>query len=165
MKKFVWLVLLALLLTGCSAQETFETVSDDAVQSVMAPMGEISIALPEDAAVPSMDNDEAGKIYLCDGYTITVQSFPSGDLNGTVREVTGFERDRLTIMQTECDGIRRYDCAWSAAGEGGDWVARTAILDDGNYHYAVTVMGDHSIAGEQAETWQAVLDSVTINSD
>lgn len=165
MKKLGLLVLLIFLLTGCSAQETFETISDDVLQSAMAPMGQISITLPEDAAVPSMDNDEAGKIYLCDGYTVTVQTLSGGDLNATLRNVTGYEKDRLTVIQTELSGICRYDCAWSTVGEGGDWVARTTVLDDGNYHYAVSVMAESSVAGEQAEAWQTVLDSVCLSND
>ena len=48
----------------------------------------------------------------------------------------------------------RYDCAWTAAGETGSRIGRATILDDGNYHYTMTVMADSADAGTLQETWQ-----------
>lgn len=165
MNKCWVILLLVLFLSGCSAQETFETVSDDYDISAMAQMQQLQLTLPENAAVTTMENDETGKIYLCDGYTVTVQTMGAGDLNKTLRQVTGFSEDQLTIMQTQKDGFTRYDCVWCAAGEGGDQVCRAAILDDGSYHYAVTVMAEQSVAGQQTETWQSILNSLNLSTD
>ena len=155
---------MALLLSGCAAQETFETLSDDYDISAMAQMQQLQLTLPEDAAVTTMENDETGKIYLCDGYSVAVQTMQAGDLNKTLRQVTGFSKEQLTVMQTRKDGITRYECVWSAAGEGGDQVCRAAILDDGSYHYAVTVMAEQAAAGQQTKTWQSILDSITLST-
>lgn len=164
MKKF-WIVLaLALLLTGCSAQETYETLSDDYLQPAMAQLQQVVLTLPEEAAVQSMENDTAGKLYLCDGYTLTVQTVDGGDLDRTVRQLTGFSKDQLTVMETERNGVKRYQCVWTAAGEGGDHVGRALVLDDGSYHYAVTVMAQSAIAGELAQTWQDIFDSVSLST-
>ena len=46
MKKCLLLVCLGLLLTGCSSVETFETVTDEYVQPVMATMQQAVMALP-----------------------------------------------------------------------------------------------------------------------
>ncbi len=165
MKK-MWVILaLSLLLAGCGSQQTFETVDDVQAAPVMAQMQRISLALPKEAAVPAMENDNGEKLYLCNGYTVAVQTMEAGDLDRTLRQLTGFKRDQLTLMQTEQAGIKRYDCVWSTAGEGEDQVCRAAVLDDGSYHYAVTVMAEFSAAGELTETWRTILNSVSLSTD
>jgi len=118
--------------------------------------------LPSEAVAPVLQSPDAGKLYLCDGYVLTVQTFDGGDLDETMRQVTGFSREQLTCMQTQSGDIKRYACVWSAAGEGGDHVGRAVILDDGSYHYAVSVTADFASAGELAQTWQELLNSVTL---
>lgn len=165
MKK-VWCVLaFALLLSGCAGGKRLETVTDDMEAPVMAQMKEITVALPKNAAVETLDNGTDGKIYLCDGYTVTVQILPGGDTEKTFRELTGFSKDQLTVMQRETSGYKRYDCVWSAAGEAEDLVARGTVLDDGFFHYAVTVSAPFSDAGDLSETWQSILASVTLSTD
>lgn len=164
MKK-CWLILIfALLLTGCSAQETFETISDIYAVPASVTMYEVQLSLPDEAASPSMEADDGSKIYLCDGYTVTVQTMQAGDLDRTLREVSGFSKEELTIMKTRKDDVTCYESAWCAAGEGEDQICRSVILDDGNYHYAVTVMANYSLAGELSAVWQHILDSVSLVS-
>ena len=156
------MIVLMLAFSGCAAQETFETVNDEYVESAMVSMQQVVLKLPEDAAVPVLENETAGKLYLCDGYTLSVQTMEAGDLDKTFQEVTGFHREGLSVLKTEINGIECHSCAWAAAGEGGDQVARTMVLNDGNYHYAVTVMTDASKAGELAQVWQDIFSSVTL---
>lgn len=164
MKK-CWLVLALLLcLTGCSATETLETVSDVYDVPVMVQMQKLELTLPKEAAAASMENPDAGRIYLCDGYTLTVQTLDAGDLDRTLRQLTGYGRQQLTVMQTKRGDAACYESVWSAAGEGGDQVGRAVILDDGGYHYAVTVMADSAVAGDLTATWQEILDSVKLVS-
>lgn len=164
MKKILIAVALVLFLSGCGAQETFETVSDVVDMPVMAQAQQIELKLPKDAAAASMENPNAGKIYLCDGYTLTVQTMEAGDLDRTLRQLTGYGRQQLTIMETRQGKTKRYESVWTAAGEGGDQVGRAVILDDGNYHYAVTVMADFSTAGELTPVWQELLASAKLVS-
>lgn len=164
MKKCWILLVLTLFLTGCGAQQTFETVSDVQNVSAMAQMQQVELALPKEAATASMENPDAGKIYLCDGYTLTVQTMEAGDLDRTLRQLTGYSREQLTVMETQRSGIARYESVWTAAGEGGDQIGRAVILDDGSYHYAVTVMGDFTTAGDLTPVWQEILGSVKLVS-
>lgn len=165
MKKCWILLTLVLLLSGCSAQETFETVSDDFLLPVTAEPKRLQLVLPEEAAVQTMQSNEEEKIYLCDGYTLTTHCLAAGDLNSTFRQLTGHTPDQLTVMQTECVGTERYETVWSAVGEGGDQVGRALILDDGNYHYAVTVMASSALSGALTDTWGEIFDSVTLGTD
>ena len=152
-----------LLLSGCAAQPVFETVSDQLDIPAVAPVRQLQVSLPKEATTPTLQSEESGKLYLCDGYTLSIQTMEAGDLDATMRSLTGFAREQLTVMETLKHGIKRYDCVWSAAGEGGDQVARAVILDDGNYHYAVTVMADFASAGDLADTWKSILDIVSLS--
>lgn len=162
MKKVCFVLVLALFLTGCG-RETFETVSDIYDVPALAQPRQLELALPEEAAVQSMESSE-GILYLCDGYTLTLQTMDAGDLDRTLRQCTGFTKDQLTVMETQHDGVKRYDCVWSAAGEGGDQVGRAAVLDDGSCHYVVTVMANFAAAGDLADTWENILDSISLSS-
>ena len=164
MKKCWVLLALALVLSGCGTQETFETLSDHYAQQASAVLYEVKVALPEEAAVPAMEAQDGSKLYLCDGYTVTVQTMEAGDLDRTVRNTTGYSKDSLTVMQTQKDGVKRYECVWSAAGEGEDAVGRAVIMDDGACHYVVSVMANYTQAGELSATWKHILDSVELIS-
>ena len=69
MKKCIILVLITILiLSGCGAQETMETISDEQAAPVMAQMREISLVLPEEAASPAVEADSE-RLYLCRFWT------------------------------------------------------------------------------------------------
>lgn len=163
MKKVSILLALLLLLTGCGGNEVFERVED-----VYAPVAEtpkkLALSLPKDAAVATVSGS-SGTLYLCDGYTVAVETLSGGDLNRTFKTITGFSSDRLTVMAREKDGITAYRCVWTSAGEGGDQVGRSLILDDGAFHYAVTVMASASDAIALQDAWQSLFQSVTLRTD
>ena len=159
MKKLIFALSFLLLLTGCAAQETFETVSDQNMQPVMATLQQLTLMLPEEAAAPAMESPEQGKLYLCDGYTLTVQTMVSGDLDQTLQHLTGFTRDQLTVMETEQADVRRIQCVWTAAGEGGDCVGRALVLDDGNYHYVLSATVPAEKIEEYQEIWNGIFET------
>ena len=56
--KRVWILLpLVLLLSGCGAQETLETVADDIPAQSVAQMREISVRLPDNVVSPVLQSD------------------------------------------------------------------------------------------------------------
>ena len=149
------------MLTGCAGRQVWETVNDPWVE-VAAPCREVKLKLPAEAMTPVLQNPGAGQLYLCDGYTLAVQTLNGGDLDATMRQITGFSLDALTCIQTACGEYEKYECVWSAAGEGSDQVGRAVVLDDGHYHYAVSVMADHVTAGTLTQAWQKLLGSVSL---
>lgn len=160
MKKLCFLVAFVLLMAGCQAAQTFERVEDVyGSQPQMAPR-QVTLLLPEEVQTIASDS---GRLYLCDGYDVTVETLASGDLSRTVQQLTGFSTDALTMLQTAAAGVDRYECVWTAAGENGDTVGRAVVLDDGQYHYCVTVMGNAKTAGELSTQWQTLLSSVHLN--
>lgn len=161
MKK-CWILVLLVFLTGCSAAETFETVGDDVYLPAMAELREISVEIPQDASVQVMEKDAQGKLYLCQDYALTVQTFESGDLEKTIQSLCGYSSNGLQLMQTEDGGLKRTDWVWTCAGEGGDQVGRAMVLDDGSYHYCLTAMAAAEIVGTLEDQWNRVFTSVTL---
>lgn len=163
MKK-VWLIILAaLMLSGCAASETFETVGDDyGAMQVLSP-SKLTFAIPADAAAPVIQGND-GALYFCDGYEIMVQTLTGGDLDRSLRSLTGYDSNSLTVMTTQIVDTVRHECAWISAGEAGDHVGRTVIIDDGVYHYSLSVMAPADEAGSLQESWQELFSSVKLQS-
>lgn len=163
MKKLLIAVLVCLLLQGCGQPEVFETMSDQYLVPETPEAQETSFWLPEGAALQVSGG--SGEMYLCDDFTVSVQTFPSGDLDATLRSVTGYGKDRLSLLQWKTAQGTRTDCAWASQGEEGDLVARTLVLDDGNWHYTLTVQADAQKAAELAATWADMFHSFKLGQE
>ena len=163
MKKWILICAVLLGLTGCGQPEVLETVSDTYEIAQLPEAEETSFWLPEGAAL-SVSGGE-GKLYVCDDFTASVQVLVSGDLDATLRSVTGYNRDRLELLGWKTNQGQRWECAWACAGEAGDTVARTLVLDDGNYHYTLTVQADAEKGGELALIWQEVFNSFRLGQE
>lgn len=144
MKKWLAVSVLALLLSGCAQAPVMETVADEWVIPVAARPRQIALELPGEALACAMESD-TGRIYFGDSYEICVQTRTAGDLNATLEELTGFSREELTVMQTRDTDADRLEFVWAAAGENGDRLGRGIILDDGDYHYCLTVLQDADV--------------------
>ena len=161
MKIIVCVLCLVLLLSGCKTLD-FETISDQFIPLQETSASKMTVALPEDAI--QISYHETGRLYCCDGYDMTMEILPSGDISQTIRELTGYSQDCLTVLETGSGELDRYECSWIAAGEGSDQVGRTVILDDGNYHYAISVTACAEDAGSLQQVWQELLKSLSIQS-
>lgn len=158
--KIVVLALLAALLCGCSSQEVYETVADEQLVPVMAQPGQITVRLPGEAALPVMEND-SGRLYLCQGYEIALQTLTGGDVDGTLRTLTGYGREEMTVLETLRSDMPCYEFTWACAGEGGDQIGQGILMDDGSYHYCMTVLWDT----EEKSTGQTVWSDVFASFD
>ena len=158
MKKMLVFALVTMLLSGCAAEETLETIADDPVQPVMAQPREIAVSLPGEASIPTMEGD-TGRMYLADDYEIYIQTLESGDLDATIQTVSGYSKDSLTVINTESDGIERYEFVWVSAGENGERLGRGVVLDDGSHHYVMTVLRDADTTETSQIVWNDVFSS------
>lgn len=154
-------ILFCLLLAGCGTEETFETISDELILPVMAQPGSISVQLPGETALPVVENDN-GRVYVCNEYEIVLQTLAAGDLEETLKTVSGLSREDLTVMETFLDGVSRYEFVWAAAGETGDRVGRGVVLDDGNYHYCMSILRDAEETAKSQVNWDQVVSSFSI---
>lgn len=160
MKILVVILALVTVLAGCSAPQL------EGVEDVYAPNGEVvmknlNFDLPPDADTQVMEAD-AGKLYFCEGYEIMVQTFAGGDLDCTLQQVSGYDRSGVTVFKTKESGVDRYDCVWVSASDHGDQVSRAVVLDDGRYHYCISVTAAAAEAGSLQESWQSIFASLTL---
>jgi hypothetical protein len=163
MRKIVWILTLSLVLCGCGAQETMETVADEMVVPVLAEPREIFVALPEDSALPVMES-ENGTLYICRDYDVMIQTVEAGDLDETVRRVSGFGVEDLTVIETGEGELDRYEFVWTSAGELGQQIGRATILDDGTWHYVLSATMDAKKIGEYQEVWNGIFESFSLVS-
>jgi hypothetical protein len=162
MKKLWILLLVALLLTGCGKKATLETIGDVQDTPVAATMQQVLVDLPPELSTPTLQDEGAGKLHLCDDYTVMVQTLEAGDLKRTIQTATGMDMENLQMIQTKQGAAKRYQFVWASNGENGIQVGRACILDDGAYHYVLTAMADESKAGKVQPTWQEIFASFRV---
>lgn len=163
MKKGWILAVLAtgLMLWGCQAEPTLETIADEWVQSVMAQPRQISVNLPDGALAPVLESDSE-QVYLSDDYEIIIETLSAGDLNATVEHLSGYSRDNVTLVRTQQGDADRYEFVWASAGENGDRLGRAVILDDGDFHYCMSVLRDADTTKTSQIVWSDVFDSFSL---
>ena len=163
MKKGWILAVLAagLMLWGCQAEPTLETIADEWAQSVMAQPRQISVNLPDGALAPVLESDSE-QVYLSDDYEIIIETLSAGDLNATVEHLSGYSRDNVTLVRTQQGDADRYEFVWASAGENGDRLGRAVILDDGDFHYCMSVLRDADTTKTSQIVWSDVFDSFSL---
>ena len=158
MKRWICTLLSAVLLCGCHGEQTMETVADEWLVPVMAQPREISVRLPDELLLPVLEQGSR-QLYISDGYELMLDVQDAGDLSATICNISGYEKDSLTVIQTRQEGTERYDFVWTAMGENGDRLGRGVILNDGNYHYCLSVLREQ---GESAVVWRDVFSSFSL---
>lgn len=162
MKKLMVMLLLCALMTGCATVPTFETVGDDVMIPVMGQAKQVVLSLPDGAAVPVVNSDDGSRLFLCDGYELMIHTRSGGDLNATVKTLCGYDADKVTVLQSQKGGIKRYEWVWTTAGEGGDQIGRAVVLSEGGYHYCVCAMAGSDAAGNLEQEWADIFNSITL---
>lgn len=166
MKKIWWIVCMLGLLTGCSTMETFETLGDIShVSATLPEPTDLVLKMPANAALEVSLEDGGVSMYSCDGYTMVLQMLKAGNLEATIRTLSGFAPENVTILETACGDHMRYDWVWTAVAEEGDLVCRGAVLDDGIYHYALYTIAPSQNAGEVKEDWNELFGSFCLETE
>jgi hypothetical protein len=161
--KKVWLILMLLLvLTGCGAKKLEPMLDVYAPESLPEP-AQVVLDLPQEAGMEGFAG-EAGRLYLCEGYCIAVESLAGGDMNATLRQLTGYDAGNLTVLQRTDGGMQRYECAWTCVGEAGDQVGRAVVVDDGIYHYCVSVTAPAEKALKLQPVFRALFESFELEA-
>lgn len=162
MKKIWWILLLALFLVGCGKEKSLETIGDVQDTPVIVTMQQPLVQLPPQMSTPVLESEESGKLFLCDDYSVTLQTVSGGDLSETIRNATGMNIEDLQILQTQNDDIKCYQWVWAANGENGIQVGRGCVLDDGAYHYVLTALADEEVSGKVQSAWNEIFTSFQV---
>ena len=144
--KFAWILpLLLLFLTGCGVQaETWETVEDNIVPVVAD--YDVTVGLPEDALT---DRTENCCRYETENLLVETSTFQASSLDDAVRYLSGFEAEKLTILQTARFDLPEYQFAWYCQTSEGGRLCRADLVMDGTTCYGV-VCSFPEEAGEAA---------------
>ena len=159
-----WFAVLAalLLFSGCAAPVAYETVSDELLAVSEPQPKEVTVGLPSDATVTI--EGAKGKSWLCEDYTVCVQTFSGGDFARTVKSVTGLDEEAVFTLQTQRGDCARYELAWVCAGEGGEQLNRAVMLDDGCHHYVLSIHGDADSSSGLREAWRQIAASFGLST-
>ena len=165
MRKFWVIPFVAMLLAGCGKNTTLETVTDVQATPVIAAVQRIQVQLPPEMSAPALQGDQSGTLYLCDDYSVTLQTVEAGDLEKTIRNATGMNKKELQILQTRKADAKCYQWVWTANAETGIQVGRGCILDDGVYHYVLTALADEEVAGQVQPVWREIFASFSLATE
>lgn len=141
MKKWtvlVFVTLCAALFSACAAQPqtAWETVDDELIlecTSWQAGARQISFDVPDGAVAQSYAEDSARQVYAAEdgAYEIVSEVLLDTSAQSIVRNVTGFEPERVQLVETRRDGLTEYQFAWySGSDEGGRLYRADAVLDE-----------------------------------
>ena len=156
--KFLVLLMTVLLIAGCAPAQVYETVTDEPVLSASAQPGMISFDLAQEPILPAMETD-GGQLYLCGDFDVMVQTLDGGDLSDTVFRISGFLPEELTLIRTESADVDKYEFVWTSATDEGQLIGRATVLDDGNYHYAMSATVNAELIEEYQEIWNGIFES------
>ena len=156
--KLLVLLMVVLMLTGCSPAQVYETVTDEPALPVSAQPREIRFDLAQEPILPAMETD-GGQLYLCDDFDVMVQTMDAGDLNDTVYRISGFLPEELTLIQTEEGDVDKYEFVWTSATDEGHRIGRATVLDDGQFHYAMSATVNAELMEEYQEIWNGIFES------
>ena len=157
------LFLAALLLSGCGAEPVYETIGNvwENDEPVFAPAG-MEFAVPEDAHMEVVEGSSGEKIYRIGDWELWTGTYSAGDLSATMEEITGLESGNLTVISRRVGAYDCHETAWTTTGEDGTWVARTAVIEEGGYHYALSMMVPQEDADQLGSFFSQVLASVNL---
>lgn len=162
-KRMIWLALLvAVALCGCS-KETYEVLGNVDIELKDITPAQIQLNVPEGDTLTVIKGDD-GMLYLGEDYEISLQTLSSGNLDQTLQTVTGYSKENITVMEIAEDDVDRYVCAWSAVSEEGELVGRCTVLDDGRFHYCLTVLIKADKAGEVRDAVDAMFAAYSLSS-
>ncbi len=164
MKKIILIFLIMCLLSGCGSVQTFETLGNISLQPpTQALQANVLLELPEDASEQVWEGEQE-TMYTCEEYTIILKTMASGDLKTTVQTLSGYDPEKLTVLETVSGKANRYDWVWTAVADEGDIIGRGAVLDDGSFHYCLCVMADAKVAGQLQQEWNELFSSFLLET-
>lgn len=151
----IMLLLVFIMFGGCQKGEDLEVIADDWKETLVQEPAHVQFNVPDDVSLEVMSGND-WKVYQGDYYQILVQHYPSGDLDRTLKDICGYTKEDLTVIEITGEDIDKYLFGWSAVSEEGELVGRCAVLDDGRFHYCLSVLVNAEKSGEL----RGIIDSV-----
>jgi len=153
-----------LLFVGCSSPKpTFETVTDEAVLSVTGQEEyEILVYIPQDVVLSSDAVADNGMVYRQEdgSYYYETKILLADTADSAVRQISGRERDEMTVIQTSRFGLPEYRFAWYDNG----FNHRADLVQDGLQFYCVIFSAAETAGNSCQDVMAQVFASFGISS-
>ena len=140
MRLVVVMLIFCMLFTGCGTAAVWERVEDVSAETAGVWQQEayvLQIGLPPTLSLT--ESKLGSSLYeTADGsWQVQTQTFLAADLDTAVRYLSGYEADRLTILQISRFELPEYRFAWYSQTEEGGRLCRGDLVMDGTVCYAV----------------------------
>jgi len=140
MKTVVLTMILMFLFGGCSApvwehvNDTFPAQAEPVWQKTTY---EISLGLPEHIRL--LEKNETYALYSSEHGEVEIETikFLASGTEQAIRKLSGFNADRLTVLQTQRFNLPEYQFAWVSQTEQGTRLYRADLIMDGTCCYAI----------------------------
>lgn len=131
-----WIIICCLfLLTGCAAQPVWETVEDGCETTVHCTDYDLLLPLPKQAEVIGSRNGDT--LYQMGSMEVLATTFYAADYQAAVKHLSGYEAEKLNILQTSRFDMPEYQFVWCSQSEEGCMVYRADLIMDDMTCYAV----------------------------
>ena len=140
MKKGLVLLLVLLVLSGCSAP-VWETVEDIAPAVPTASMENetytIEIGVP--SSMKLLEAKDGWHIFSTDHgeFEVETRTFLASGVADAVKTLSGYSMEQLTVLETERFDLPEYQFVWLTQTEQGTRLCRADLVVDGMECYAV----------------------------
>lgn len=164
MKNFMIFLLAILSMTGCAAEPTFETIGNvwDNPQIQDSPAS-IEFTIADDAQMEMMESTQTSKCYQIGQWMLWTEILSGGDVAATMETLTGISADALNIMEHPLGQYQCHETAWAYSAEEGEYVIRTAVIPQGEYHYCISLKVPMEDAQQVGSFFSGILRSVYLN--
>ena len=152
MKKLVLMLVLSVLLSGCTAPSASKAPGTQPTERPQP--RQVVLTLPAGTAAPTLGEGGRQLWFLEEG-EVQVQTFYS--LEQALEQITGLPAEKLTVLPC---GKNRTETVWCSAGEGQPRIGRAVFLEEGDWCYCVSMLTDASEAEKAEEMWRSLVRSI-----
>lgn len=157
--KALLIMLLAALLTGCSAETVWERVTDSDLRTEavwQAQAYTVQLAIPAQAELT--ERSDGVMLYSVDDGSCEISShvFLASSADSAVYYLSGLRSSRLNVIETTRFGLPEYHFAWFAQTEAGGRIYQADLVMDGTHCYAVMTSAAEERAKDYDELFRQV---------
>lgn len=161
MKKIhLFIVLAAVLLSGCAAAQPERLVVNDVVETFPAGTVKytISVSLPEGMTEAVYGGSSDKRMYeSADGtYFVITEVLPRCSAEDAIRQMTGYKAEDLGMICTRNMSMPEYRFSWCTDGEHGMLTCTGIVVEDAAFCYCLSFCADE----QQAKNCAAARDQV-----
>lgn len=162
MKSYVGMLMIAIALSGCAAEPTFETIGNVWANTTAEELpASIEFGVPDDTQMEVMESNGSCRSYQIGEWMLWTEILDGGDIQETMQILTGMENPEM--ISHPSGAYQCYESVWTVTEEAGESVVRTGVIPKGAYHYCLSMKAPSAEAQQMGEAFRAILENVYLN--